>query len=226
MEKYSKTTSLHPLLLYEENLFKLEEILVQGLQIKEKEDLEVMIGKEDAELIETSFKNLFSQQLPSNTDVLSVTAWNRHDNNDDYVSIRLGNSLPHYYLSSNDDTWFYGMNTKLERYFSKLKPWYSFLRSSFSWVGPSLIVLSLTGQVYGILTGSIWLTILSFLSMILSTVIVKLGIDHKIFPQTRIFLIPKPKKKISTELIIAIFELLISVATLAGIIIPIITTDQ
>jgi len=219
MEKYNKLVSLHPVILYKENLFTLEEILKKGFSLKD-DDLEITFGIEDVELTETSFVKLFSHPLPKHTDVLSVVASNRQDGNNNYMKIDLNNALPHYYISSDDDNWFYGMKTKIDRYFSKLKPWYSFLRTSFSTVVSILIVFSVAGLIFGIVGGSIWLIILSSILLISGIGIGILGVNHSIFPQTRIFLTSKPSNKISIELIIAIVELIIVIATLIITIVP------
>ena len=221
MKEYRKIVRVHPLVLYKDDLIELQRILNTGFSPKER-DLSVAIGTEDAKLSANSFEELFSQQLPKQTDDLDITVYGRPDGVEITKSIHLTfyHNYIQYHLFGIDETWFLGMISQLKNFFAKRKPWYARLKASLPFLIGMFIWSSPLVAVWGYIAKLPWVALLASVFFISVIMIGWLGFKQKLFPSVRIFFSQRTKQKLSYEVIVIILDLAILIATLASVVIP------
>jgi hypothetical protein len=219
MKEFHKIVSVHPLILYSDDLLDFEKILRTSLSLKQQ-DLELRISQEHTDINGNSFSELLAQSLSKQIDTLSIHAYGRPNG----IEITKSISFTFYYnyvdyqIRGDDETWFLGMILQLDRFFAKRKPWYSFLnRSEPVWIA-GLIVISLyvaRALVSLILKQDFILFFSMLVPFLLGVTIPILAFKQVIFPYVRIYAYIKGEAKINYELlnlIVAIGALLVGVA--------------
>ncbi len=227
MKEYRKIVSVHPAILYKDDLIELQKVLNEGLSPKEG-DLSVVIGIEDAKLRANSFEELFAQLLPNQVDDLSISANGRQDGIGTTKNISLDFYHNHiqYYISGTDETWFLGMISQLKNFFAKRKPWYAWLNKALPFLIGALIWPSILVAIWGFVANLPWAGFLASTFFVSIIVIGWLGFKQKLFPYVRIFFSQRSKQKLSYEVLVIILNLAILIATLASIVIPLVASKK
>jgi hypothetical protein len=115
------------------------------------------------------------------------------------------------------------MISQLNSFFNKRKPWYSWLNKSLPSIMGAFIGLAPSVIIWEYKSGLSWVLYLTFAFLISVIVIGLLSMKQVLFPYVRVFFSNKPNQKLSSELIAVIINLAMLIATISGIVIPLIT---
>ena len=219
--EYIRNINLHQILLCKKDFLRLIEILMESPN-GVSPSLELIISNKDVDITITSFDELkeYQQDEDFKNIRIIVSFYSTGDKSLSYfISMDLYKTSASYYISSNDQIWFYGKITQINGYLRKYKPWYSILRKICS---PFLIAL------FGFVLGSfdkifknINTYLLLFLFILLIILFTLMFSINYLLPYTKIYLKDKTKKITFTNITLFITIMSFFVA-LIGLIVSII----
>lgn len=195
----SDIISFHPALLYKQDLFELEKLILDS-HTHRYDTLNIKLTYKERNFEATSVEDLFKfEGLPESTDKLSIsrTGWIEEDG-ENKINRGISLTLHHNYINcqihSYDEDWYKGKLSRIREFFKTKKPWYTLL-NRISPVFPTLALASLFYSINLIKNGKLMLSIAPSCLFILLSIISIFSFQQKIFPFVRVVL--REKKGIS-----------------------------
>ena len=216
--EFRETIDLGPAILYKQDLFELENLLLDTYTHK-NDKIKITLTYKEKRWQVNSFKELFEHNnLPEKTDKLTIekTGW-IEENGENIINRGITLTLYHNYINcyihSYDEDWYKGKISRVREFFENRKPWYAVL-SRISPLFPTIAVLILFYSIKLIKNKELLLSIAPLSLFTFLSIISVLSFQQKIFPHVKIVLKDKTKFSFGWNELQILFVILTGIITI------------
>lgn len=217
---WRKIISVHPAVLYRDDVVELLQLLTQ-CQENETSAAGITFEYEGLHQSMSSIEEVEKFAKDISTDKLSidVRAWDQHNHIVNSIWVTMYHSYISYCIASESEAWFLGRIAQLTSFFKERKPWYSVINRSIPLVGPALVMSGFCLTIFSVLSGARPSAAISASFTVLMVIISYLSYRGKLFPYVRIYALNKRKRILTRELISTIIAVLGLIVSIVGLIV-------